>query len=119
MQRWWRRLPPSSRNDNPVATGPLSSNIARRLCSSPGWEAGHLESAADFVAMLVALPEKKRHRRADSPFCRFGRVLAAIALLLQIATPFLHPAGSLRLTDAAGDFSAAFDEHALCRRAPL
>jgi hypothetical protein len=38
-------------------------------------------------------------------------VLAAIALLLQIAIPTLHPLG---LANGAGDLSTAFDEHALC-----
>ena len=41
-------------------------------------------------------------------------MLAAIALLLQVAIPNLHPPGQLRLANDAGDLSAAFDEHALC-----
>jgi hypothetical protein len=41
-------------------------------------------------------------------------VLAAIALLLQIAMPTLHPLGPLGLVNNVDDLSAAFDEHALC-----
>jgi hypothetical protein len=41
-------------------------------------------------------------------------VLAAIALLLQIAIPSLHPPGQLGLANDAPDLSAAFDERALC-----
>ena len=45
---------------------------------------------------------------------RIGVVCAAIALLLQIAMPSLHPPGMLGSANGAGDFSVAFDEHALC-----
>jgi hypothetical protein len=41
-------------------------------------------------------------------------LLAAVALLLQIATPILHPAGPFPLGSDAGVFADAFDEHALC-----
>ena len=43
-----------------------------------------------------------------------GWVLAAVALLLQIAAPTLYPAGLLRLANGAGDLSPAVGEHALC-----
>jgi hypothetical protein len=41
-------------------------------------------------------------------------VLAAIALLLQIAVPTLHPPGLPGLANDTGDLSATLDEHALC-----
>jgi hypothetical protein len=43
-----------------------------------------------------------------------GRVLATIALLLQLALPGLHPPGPLGSKVGSGDFPVAFDEHALC-----
>jgi hypothetical protein len=51
--------------------------------------------------------------RANQPG-RIGVVFAAIALLLQIAGPSLHPPRLLGSANGAPDFSIAFDEHALC-----
>jgi hypothetical protein len=44
----------------------------------------------------------------------FGQVVAAIALLLQIALPGPHTPLPLNFTNDSSDFSTAFDEHALC-----
>ena len=64
--------------------------------------------------MSVGPQEKKPRRRANRSLGGLGLVLAAIALLLQIAIPNSHPPGQLGLANEAGDLSAAFDEHALC-----
>ncbi len=64
--------------------------------------------------MFVGPRGKKPRRRANRSRGGLGLVLAAIALLLQIAIPSLHPPGQLGLANEAGDLSAAFDEHALC-----
>ena len=61
--------------------------------------------------------DPKMHRRCKlraSPMNCFGPVLAAIALLLQIALPALHPPVPLGSAGGLGKFSGAFDEHALC-----
>jgi hypothetical protein len=63
--------------------------------------------------MPVRLRGKKR-RRAGRRCWGLGRALAAIALLLQIGMPILHPTGPFGLVNDAGDLFAAFDEHALC-----
>jgi hypothetical protein len=48
--------------------------------------------------------------------CRggLGHVLAAVALLLQIALPSLHRPILLILENSVGGLSASYDEHALC-----
>jgi hypothetical protein len=43
-----------------------------------------------------------------------GQVLAAVALLLQIAVPSLHRPILLSFANSAGDIYGAYDEHALC-----
>jgi hypothetical protein len=43
-----------------------------------------------------------------------GQVLAALALLLQIAVPSLHRPILLSFANSAGDLNGAYDEHALC-----
>jgi hypothetical protein len=43
-----------------------------------------------------------------------GQVLAAVALLLQIAVPSLHRPILLIFASSAGDLNGAYDEHALC-----
>jgi hypothetical protein len=43
-----------------------------------------------------------------------GLVLAAIALLLQVAVPILHSPVLVGSTEPAGDLATGFDEHALC-----
>jgi hypothetical protein len=45
---------------------------------------------------------------------RLGRVLAAIALLLQLALPGLHTPPLLGFDGKSGTFSNILDEHALC-----
>ena len=52
-------------------------------------------------------------RRARCPG-GLGLVLAAIALLLQIAVPILHLPVLVASAEPAGDLAAGFDEHALC-----
>jgi len=47
-------------------------------------------------------------------FGGLGRVLAAIALVLQITLPILHPTTPPGLANDAADLYAAFDGHALC-----
>jgi hypothetical protein len=64
--------------------------------------------------MSVGLRGNEQRRRTVGFRGSLGRVLAAIALLLQIAVPSLHPPGQFGLANDAGDLSAAFDEHALC-----
>jgi len=51
---------------------------------------------------------------AGPPLRGLGRLLAAIALLLQIATPTLYPVGQVHPANDIGDLSAALGEHALC-----
>jgi hypothetical protein len=70
--------------------------------------------------LMKALPISTRPIRTGSrtPRCRapgFAPALAAIALLLQIALPGSHGLEPQDPANGAGDFSAAFDEHALCR----
>jgi hypothetical protein len=43
-----------------------------------------------------------------------GQILAAVALLLQIAVPGLHRPILLIFQNSASDLSGAYDEHALC-----
>jgi hypothetical protein len=43
-----------------------------------------------------------------------GQVLAAVALLLQIAVPILHHPILLSVANSAGGLYGAYDEHALC-----
>jgi DUF2946 family protein len=43
-----------------------------------------------------------------------GQILAAVALLLQIAVPGLHRPILLIFQNSAGDLNGAYDEHALC-----
>jgi hypothetical protein len=57
---------------------------------------------------------QRQRRRAQYPSSGLGQLLAAIALLLQIAIPGLHTPELLRLAAGVGDLAAAFDEHALC-----
>ena len=52
-------------------------------------------------------------RRARCP-SGLGLVLAAIALLLQVAVPILHSPVLVGSAGPAGDLGAGFDEHALC-----
>ena len=64
--------------------------------------------------MSLALGRKRQRGQAGRPRYGFGRVLAAIALLMQITIPILHSSTPLGLANKAGDLSTAFDEHALC-----
>jgi hypothetical protein len=80
-------------------TGLLSSNISLHIAAAPFTRFGRLTIFSS------------QRRQAVSSRWGLARVLAAIALLLQIAVPSLHPPG---LANAIGDLSAAFDEHALC-----
>ena len=64
--------------------------------------------------MSLARERRRQRRQAGRPRYAFGRVLAAIALLMQITIPILHSSTPLGLANKAGDLSAAFDEHALC-----
>jgi hypothetical protein len=43
-----------------------------------------------------------------------GKVLAAVALLLQIAVPSLHRPILISFQNSAGALNGAYDEHALC-----
>src|SRR5216683_6500352 len=56
---------------------------------------------------------RARRRRARCPG-GLGLVLAAIALLLQVAVPILHSPVLVGSAEKAGDLAAGFDEHALC-----
>ena len=67
-----------------------------------------------FLRMAVGPRGKNQHRRADRSCGGLARVLAAIAVLLQIAIPGLYLPGQLGLANQAADLSASFDEHALC-----
>ena len=62
----------------------------------------------------------KRRDQGTSPrspgyLLRLGQILAAVALLLQIAVPGLHRPILLNFANSAGDLNGANDEHALCR----
>src|SRR5258705_8909318 len=56
---------------------------------------------------------RAQRRRARCPG-GLGLILAAIALLLQVALPILHPPVLVGSAEQAGDLAAGFDEHALC-----
>ena len=56
---------------------------------------------------------RARRRSARCPG-GLGLVLAAIALLLQVAVPILHSSLLVGSAKTAGDLAAGFDEHALC-----
>ena len=86
----------------------------RAVVHHPFREAGHHQFTAGSLKMSVGPRGKKRRRRANRLRGGLGLVLAAIALLLQIAIPNSHPPGQLGLANQAGDLSAGFDEHALC-----
>jgi hypothetical protein len=78
---------------------------------------GHIARYRDFTGLLVVSVAhwgRNNRRKAGRPRWGLGPLLAATALLLQIAIPILHPAGPVGLISDAGDFSASFDEHALC-----
>lgn len=119
------RYSPGDLGDNSVA----NRLVIEQDCSAPGCrapaplcvvvqhpfrEAGYLQFAAGSLKMFVGPRGKKPRRRANRSRGGLGLVLAAIALLLQIAIPSSHPPGQLGLANEAGDLSAAFDEHALC-----
>jgi hypothetical protein len=101
---------------------PMSPTRRRRLLISISQRA--LSRSAVSPAPLISLskvgvePVSARHsprarRRARCPG-GLGLVLAAIALLLQVAVPILHSPALVGSTEKAGDLSAGFDEHALC-----
>ena len=53
-------------------------------------------------------------RRPDSSTSTIGQVLAAIALLVQIALPGLHTPVASGFKTALGELSVGLDEHSLC-----
>jgi len=59
-----------------------------------------------------ATPSSRVRSRRRSP--RFGVVLALVGLLVQIAGPGLHAPVLIGSANGIGDFSFAFDAHALC-----
>ena len=59
-----------------------------------------------------AAPSSLARRRRQS--ARFGVVLALVALLVQIAEPGLHAPALIGPANGLGNFSFAFDAHALC-----
>jgi len=74
---------------------------------------GYLRFAVGSLDMSLGRGKKQR-RQAERSRCGLGRVLAAIALLLQITLPILHPTTPPGLANDAADLYAAFDGHALC-----
>jgi hypothetical protein len=70
------------------------------------------------VKIAVETLSSRRSLRATRRRARcaggLGRVLAAIALLLQVAVPILHLPVLVGSAEPAGDLAAGFDEHALC-----
>ena len=59
-----------------------------------------------------AAPSSRARRRRQS--ARLGVVLALVALLVQLAGPGLHAPVLIGPANGIGDFSFAFDAHALC-----
>ena len=59
-----------------------------------------------------AAPSSRARRRRQSP--RLGVVLAVVALLVQIAGPGIHAPVLVGSANGIGNFSFAFDVHALC-----
>ena len=59
-----------------------------------------------------AAPSSLARRRRQSP--RLGAVLALVALLVQIAGPGVHARAPIGPANGIGNFSFAFDAHALC-----
>jgi hypothetical protein len=61
---------------------------------------------------------KRRNRGAPPRSAGYlgslGQVLAAVALVLQMAVPSLHCPIRLIFQNSAGDLAGAYDEHALC-----
>jgi hypothetical protein len=62
--------------------------------------------------------DKRRDQGTSSPspgyLLRLVQILAAVALLLQIAVPGLHRPILLIFANSAGDLNGAYDEHTLC-----
>src|SRR5882672_9451048 len=83
--------------------------------ADPSQEAAPLIS----LSKIGVEPISSRHslraprRRARCPG-GLGLVLAAIALLLQVAVPILHSPVLVGSAGPAGDLATGFDEHALC-----
>jgi len=79
------------------------------------WHQGRLIISGSRWALLFgSIRPRGKRRRADRLPCRLGQVLSALALLLQTALPGLHNSVSSGFKSAAGEFSTALDEHALC-----
>ena len=60
--------------------------------------------------MSLALERRRQRRQAGRPRYGFGRVLAAIALLMQITIPILHSSTPLGLANKAGDQLSALSK---------
>jgi hypothetical protein len=95
-------------------TGPGSGNIApgqrhRRLVSSISMRALSMSMLSPGWSIQFRCGGR-RGRVPDG----FGRVLAVVALLLQIALPNLHPQALFGTDAGTGEFVGAFDAHALC-----
>jgi hypothetical protein len=90
-------------------------SIARRAFSRSAVSPAPLIS---LVKIAVETLSSRRSLRATHPRARcpggLGLVLAAIALLLQVAVPILHLPGLVGSVEPAGDLAPGFDEHALC-----
>jgi hypothetical protein len=81
----------------------------------PGGPGQLLTSVAARISGILTEPLKSRTGiRRERPLNRLGQVLAAIALLLQLALPGLHTPTPLGSNQESGTYSGVLDEHALC-----
>ena len=90
-------------------------SIAQRALSRSAVSPAPLISLVKIAVETLSSRRSLRatRRRAHCPG-GLGLVLAAIALLLQVAVPILHSPVLVGSAEPAGDLATGFDEHALC-----
>ena len=83
--------------------------VSRRDAMAKDFGIGHC--CVETVSSRHSLLARRRSARCPGGL---GLILAAIALLLQVALPILHSPVLVGSAEKAGDLAARFDEHALC-----
>src|SRR6476659_6136769 len=100
---------------SPTRRGRLLISISQRALSRSALFPAPLmplsEIGVESVSTRYSLRARCRSARRPGGF---GLVLAAIALLLQVAVPILHSPVLVGFAEQAGDLAAGIDEHALC-----
>jgi hypothetical protein len=90
---------------------PIAQRAISRWAVSPAPLISLAKIGVEALASRRSLCAPRRRARCPSGL---GLVLAAIALLLQVAVPILHSPVLVGSAGPAGDLATGFDEHALC-----